>query len=398
MGSRPRSALKVGAALLLASSLAACGSSGGSSGGGNNSGGSSSKEPIKIGVAVGLTGYLAGTDVPFSEGVQLAANDFNSHGGIDGHKVEVTVRDMKSNAAEGVNVANQLLNQVGVGVIIGGSTSAATAAEAPIASRKSVPIIAASVLPENPQWLFSTLQPVTKSNAAGLGFAADNLHAKKIAVLYSQTPYGQGAANAMKQQAEALGIQVMSSQGIQTGATDITPQLQQAKGSGADAILDVLTGPVHIVEAKDAAGMNLGLPLIMGTDAPSTFKQAFQAYPDSYSTATAAQIYPQNQDPQIKAANAKFHPIYEASGKDPDGIGDAGRGWDTMQILASAVKASGAVTGEKLRSALEKVTYSGTMSEYKYSAEDHTGQKTVPNPLAIAQFQGDTVKVIYNPK
>lgn len=386
-----RAASTVGTAVLVGAVLAACGSSGGSSGSA-----SSNKDPIKVGVMVGQTGYLAAVDVPFSQGVKLAADDINKHGGVDGHKVQLTVLDMKSNAAEAVTVANQLLNQNQVGVILGGSTSAATAAAAPIAGRRSVPILAASVLPDDPTWTYSTLQPVTKSNAAGLGFAAKNLHATKIAVLFGETPYGQSAAEAMKEQAQSQGIQVTSSQGIQTGATDITTQLQQAKASGAQAILDVLTGPVHIVEAKDAAGMNLGLPLIMGTDTPPTFAQATAAYPQTYSTATAPQVYPQNTDPKIKAANKTFTSVMKANGKTTDDPGDVGRGWDTMHILAAGVHSSGAVTGEKLRGALEKVSYAGTSSEYEYTAKDHTGQKSVPNPLTVAQFKSDSVEVVYS--
>jgi branched-chain amino acid transport system substrate-binding protein len=293
-------------------------------------------------------------------------------------------------------VTNQLINQYKVGVIIGGSTSAATAADAPIIGPRKVPMIAASVLPSGSNWVFSTLQPVAKTNAIDLDFAK-SMHATKIAVLYSQTPYGQSASASMGDAAKAKGLTVVASEAVETNATDVTPQLSKAKAAGAQAIIDVLSGPVHIVEARGAATLNLDIPVIMGTDEVATFEPASQAYPHCYITAIAPQVYPKNNDAEIKAANDKFLPIYQAAYGTKPGIASAARGWDSVMILAEAVKASGAVTGDKLRTALENVTYTGAMSAYRYSSGDLTGQTTTANPLGIVKENGGKLEVVYVP-
>jgi branched-chain amino acid transport system substrate-binding protein len=388
MSSTPHKPLVVlcGSALLGAA-LTGCSSSSTSSGGHGD---------IKIGVAVGKTGYLAAVDTPFGNGVKLAADYVNKHGGVKGRKIRITTLDMASNAAKAVPVTNQLINQYKVGVILGGSTSAATAADAPIIARRKVPMIAGSVLPPKSNWVFSTLQPVTKTNTIDLEFAR-TLHATKIAVLYSQTPYGQNAAAAMGGPARAQGLQVVASEAVETSATDVTPQLSKARSAGAQAIIDVLSGPVHIVEAKGATTLGLDIPIIMGTDDDATFQPAARAYPQCYITGIAPQVYPKNNEPGIKAANARFLPIFRGAYQDKPGIASAARGWDSVMILAEAVKASGAVTGEKLRSALEHVTYTGTMSSYKFSAKDLTGQVDTPNPLGIVKVSGGKSQVVYTP-
>jgi branched-chain amino acid transport system substrate-binding protein len=377
----------LGGVAVLGAALTGCGSS-------TNSG--SGAGTVHIGLAVGKTGYLAAVDTPFGNGVTLAADYLNKNGGIDGKKVDVTTLDMQSNAAKAVPVTNQLINQYRVGVVIGGSTSAATAADAPIIGPRKVPMIAASVLPAGSNWVFSTLQPVAKTNAIDLDFAK-SLHATKIAVLYSQTPYGQKAAASMGDAATAKGLSVVASEAVETSATDVTPQLSKAKAAGAQAIIDVLSGPVHIVEARGAATLNLTIPVIMGTDEVATFEPASQAYPQCYITAIAPQVYPQNNDAQIKAANDKFLPIYQAAYGNKPGIASAARGWDSVMILAEAVKASGAVTGDKLREALEKVTYTGAMSAYKFSSGDLTGQLSTANPLGIVKENGGKLEVVYVP-
>lgn len=372
--------------------LAACGSSSASS---SSSTSSVPKAPIQIGVAVGLTGYLASDDVPFSNGVKLAAAAFNAKGGIDGHKVDVTVQNMDSAAATGVTVVTQMIDQNHIDVLIGGSVSAATAAYAPILTRAQVPMVAASVLPTDDQWEFSTLQPTSESNVADLGFVKSKLKVSRVAVIYSETPYGEGAAARIEAQAKSLGLSVVSSQGVLTDATDMTPQLQAVQGSGAQVIVDVLTGPVHIVEAKDAANLGLHIPIVMGQDTRSIFKQSTQAYPDVYWTALGAQVYPYNTSPQVKAANATFAPIYmKAYGNSP-GEANAARGWDSLQIVAQAVNSSKAITGTKLDSALEHVSYTGTETSYRYSPSDHTGQLSVSNPLGIGHFVGNRSEIVY---
>ncbi len=228
-------------------SVVGCGSDSDPGGSATTSG--SDGPALSIGMAIGQTGYLAAVDTPFGQGVELAVEQLNAAGGLLGQEIKITKVDMASNAAQATTLTNKLINQDKVGVLVGGYTSAATAAIAPIAGGRKVPIVAASVPPEDPTWVISTLQPVTKTNGVAVQYLHDKLNISKIAVLFSQTPYGQKAAEAMKEVASKGGLEVVESLGVDTGATDLTPQLSKAKSAGAEAVVDVLTGPVHIVEA-----------------------------------------------------------------------------------------------------------------------------------------------------
>ena len=351
-------------------------------------------------MAIGQTGYLAAVDTPFGQGVELAVDELNKAGGLLGQEIKINKVDMNSNAAQATTLTNKLINQDKVGVLVVGYTSAATAAIAPIAGTRKVPIVAASVPPEDPKWVISTLQPVTKTNAVAVQYLADKLKISKIAVLFSQTPYGQKAAEAMKKVASEGGLEVVSSLGVDTGATDLSPQLSKAKAAGAEAVVDVLTGPVHIVEAKSAATLGLKIPLVMGTDDLNTFKKATEAYPNTLLHRDRRAAVPEQPDPGIKSADEEFLAVFkEKYGDSVPNVADAARGWDAMMILAEAVKSSKATTGEELRAALEQVKYTGTSSQYAYTAEDHSGQLSTPNPLAIMQFKGGAEpEIMYQPE
>lgn len=385
---RPASACAVLLILaILSLGLAACGANGSSGGNGKATG-----SPIKVGMAVALTGYLAANDTPLVAGARLAVQQINNQGGIDGHPLTLDIQDMASNAAQGVSVTNQLLNQDQDQVMINGFTSAATAAEAPINAAHNVPMIVASVLPQKDvNWVFSTIPPSKYAAQSQVSAAQQLFHAHNMGILYSQTPYGHLTANLLEQVATASGMTVVDSEAVDTAATDITPQLAKLQAAHADVIADVLTGPVHLVEAKDAAAMGLSLPIIMGIDNRAIFESATSTYSNTYFVAVAPQVYPNIANAALKSANQTFITAYGAS---KAGRAYASRGWDAVNILAQALKQTNGQTGNALRSALETMApYQGATAVYQFTASDHYGISA--NPNVIGQYQSGTLKVVY---
>src|SRR5262245_3205011 len=78
--------------------------------------GQTKKAPIEVGAVAALTGYLAGYDAEFLNGLKLAVKVANEKGGADGHPISLRIADGASNATTGVTVTNQLLNQFNVSV------------------------------------------------------------------------------------------------------------------------------------------------------------------------------------------------------------------------------------------------------------------------------------------
>ncbi len=359
------------------------------------SGRAANKPPIEVGMAVSLTGFLASNDAAFIDGVKLAVKVANEAGGIDGHEVHLHILDNASNATTGVTAINQLLNQFNVSVLINGLSSAQNGAAEPIVERAKVPMLVYSDLPPNPTWAFFANTPHNKHVDIQLAFVKDRLHAKTIAIIYSQTPFGQLGAQQMAAGAQQLGLNVLSSSGVEGSTTDLTPLMSKVKDSNPDAIIDVVTGSTHIVETKAATTVGLKVPIVMTGDDLGIMQQSTMAYPNVYFSATAPQAYPNVPNPRIKAKIAGFLVSYKAAGLDPGNLLGAAYGWDAVTILAQAVKASGATGGDALRAALEKVSIDGTNSAYHYTADDHSGQKNVPNPLQIGKLQGSTINIVF---
>ena len=116
-----------------------------------------------------------------------------------------------------------------------------------------------------------------------------------------------------------------STKELRAASTDLTPQLARLKDSKPDAIVDFLTGPVHIVEAKAAVTVGLNIPIVMAIDDTTTFQQAVDVYHDCYFVMSPIQTYPAVSDPEVRAATKRFLDAFQASGLDPREVGTAGQ-------------------------------------------------------------------------
>jgi branched-chain amino acid transport system substrate-binding protein len=350
---------------------------------------------VDIGMPMALTGYLAAFDGHAVDGAKLAAKLLSQEAGAAAHPIELHILDNTSNATTGVTVVNELINKYNIAAIASGALSAQTVAIEPIVKRNKVPVITMSVLPPTPvEWTFSMALPPAKLLDLELGFAGNNLKAKRIAFLYSQTPYGQIAARIFADTARQHGEEPVFNEGVAVGSTDLTPQLGRLKDANPDAIVDFLTGPVHIVEARAAGTVGLKLPIVMAIDDATTFRQAGQVYPNCYFVMSPIQTYPNVPDPEVKAATKVFLDAFAASGIDPREIGNAGEGWDLIHMYAAVFAKSPDLRGQALRDATLHLDYIGAYGRFQFRTEDHTGQKDVPVPHQITRLVDDKFQVV----
>ena len=129
-------------ALASVALLAACGEV--KSGASNAAGNSVDEKTIKIGFNFEESGSLAAYGTAEQKGAQLAVDEINAAGGIDGKQIEVIDKDNKSETAEAASVTTNLVTQSKVSAVVGPATSGATAAAVANATKAGVPLISPS--------------------------------------------------------------------------------------------------------------------------------------------------------------------------------------------------------------------------------------------------------------
>jgi branched-chain amino acid transport system substrate-binding protein len=354
-------------------------------------------EYVDIGVAASLTGPLAGTDIHLVEGARLAAKQINLKGGVGGREIRLQIRDNASNAATGVTVTNQLLNEFNLTAMIGGASSAQTAAIQPILKRMNVPAFTVSILPTDSYSTFMATIEFTRYIDVQLQFVKSHLKGSRVALLHSNTPFGQIGAKLFQNMASDMGVVVVQVEGVDNSATDLTPQMAKIKELKPDAVVDLMTGPVHVVEAQAAATVGLTVPIVLSLDDLSTFRLASEAYPNVRYISVPVQTYPEIVDPKLKEACAMFLDAYKAAKLDPSGVMGASGGWDAVHMIALAVGNAGSTAPADARKAIQGLSYQGCTTAYKFTPDDHTGQKNRANPLSISRFDGSSTTVLFRP-
>jgi branched-chain amino acid transport system substrate-binding protein len=226
--------------LLAVGCLTGCGSDASSTG----------ETVFKIGASGPLTGGAAAYGDAVNKGAQIAVDEINAAGGINGVKIEFKMGDDEHDAEKAVNVYNDLKDW-GMQMMMGTVTSAPCIAVEAEASADNLFLITPSG---------TAVDCISGTNAFRLCFSdpaqgtksaeyiGTNKLATKVAIIYdSSDPYSSGICESFKTEAANQGIEVVASEAFTADSkTDFKVQLQKAKDSGAE----LLFLPIYYQEAS----------------------------------------------------------------------------------------------------------------------------------------------------
>ena len=200
---------------------------------------SSEDEPFRIGVMESLTGPGETYGTVANQAKQMAVEEINAAGGIDGRMLELVVEDSKCNAQDAITAYNKLTDVDGVKIILGTSCSGAMLGAAPLAEEEGVVMF--SGLATNPDiaeagdYIFRT-----SMSDAQLGIDTGNLlwadGIRKIATLNEATDYAEGVRRESVAQFEKRGGEVLAEERYPSDVTDFRSQLTKLLNANPDAL------------------------------------------------------------------------------------------------------------------------------------------------------------------
>jgi branched-chain amino acid transport system substrate-binding protein len=201
---------------------------------------SAAQAQVKFGVAGPLTGPNAAFGDQLRKGAQMAVDDINAAGGINGQKIELSFGDDRSDPREGVSVANKFVSD-GVKFVVGHFNSGVSIPASDVyAENGIVQITPASTNPRfTDRNLWNTFRTCGRDDQQGLvagQYILKNMAGKKIAVVHDKTPYGKGLADAAKDTINKGGLKEVIYEGINTGEKDFSALVSKLKGAGVDLV------------------------------------------------------------------------------------------------------------------------------------------------------------------
>ena len=242
--------LKKAASVALASalvfSLAACGSKDGGDSGSSSSGG----DVFMIGGIGPTTGDNAIYGNAVKNGVQLAVDEINADGGINGYQIEYKFEDDQSDSEKAVNAYNTLKDW-GMQMLIGTVTSTpCTAVVEESHADNMFQLTPSATAVESIQYdnAFRMCFSDPNQGKASADYISENGLATKVAVIYnSSDTYSSGIYQRFVEEAKTTGLEVVSAEAFTADSkTDFSVQLQKAKDAGAELVFL----PIYYQEAS----------------------------------------------------------------------------------------------------------------------------------------------------
>jgi branched-chain amino acid transport system substrate-binding protein len=314
------------------------------------------KEAISVGVFLDLSGHTAYFGRSTLNGIELAADQINQAGGIDGRRIELLVKDDLGRPTETVDAVRDLIDRKKVHAVIGDVASSLSLAAAPIAQNAKVPMITPSgthpAVTQVGNYIFRACFTDPLQGEALAEFAAKNLKARRAALLVDRSSdYSSSIEVAFERRFMKLGGKVVVKQSYMQGDRDFMAQLVSMRSRKPD----VIVVPGYYNEAgeiaKQARRIGIRKPLlgVDGWDSTLLWEFGGASLNGSYITNHYASDRP-------SAANAQFVQKYKARyrGLEPDAL--AALGYDAMRLLADAVRRARSTDGPALREALAETT------------------------------------------
>ena len=250
------------AAVLVAASLTACGSK-------SEESGSSSSDTFKIGGIGPTTGDAAVYGIAVKNGIQLAVDEINEAGGINGKQIEYQFEDDQSDSEKSVNAYNTLKDW-GMQMLVGTVTSTpCTAVVEETQGDNMFQLTPSATAVESIQYdnAFRMCFSDPDQGKASADYISENGIATKIAVIYNGSDtYSTGIRQKFEEEAESVGLDIVASEAFTADSkTDFSVQIQKAKDAGAELVFL----PIYYQEASLilAQANNAGFdPIWFGVD------------------------------------------------------------------------------------------------------------------------------------
>jgi branched-chain amino acid transport system substrate-binding protein len=342
----------------------------------------SAADPIKIGVAGPFTGGSSSMGVSMRDGVRLAVEEINKSGGVIGRKLQVVERDDEAKNERGVQIAQELINKEKVTATVGYINTGVALASQRFFQEAKIPVMnnvaTGSVIttqfkdqPEN--YIFrnsahdSIQAPMIVEEAARRGF-------KKVAILADSTNYGQLGRADLEKALESKGLKPVAVEKFNIKDVDMTAQLLKAKEAGADAILTYAIGPELAQIANGMTKLGWKVPMV-GSWTLSMANFIDNAGPGGEGARMPQTFIQQGDTPKRKAFIDAYLKTFKPRNDRIDSPVSAAQGYDSVYLLAAAIKQANSTDGPKIREALENLTskVDGVVTTYDkpFTKDDH---------------------------
>lgn len=367
--------------------------------------GAQAADPIKIGVSGPFTGGSSSMGVSMRDGVRLAAQEINAAGGVLGRQIQLVERDDEAKNERGVQIAQELINREKVAATVGFINTGVALAAQRFYQEAKIPVMnnvaTGSVItqqfanqPDN--YIFRNAAHDSIQAPMIVEEAVTRRGFKKVAILADSTNYGQLGRQDLEKALDLKGIKPVAVEKFNIKDVDMTPQLLKAKEAGAEAILTYGIGPELAQIANGMTKLGWKVPMI-GSWTLSMANYIDNAGPGGEGARMPQTFIQEPTTPKRQSFIVAYLKTFNPKNSRIDSPVSAAQGYDSIYLLAAAIKQAGSTEGPKIRAALEdlKTPVEGVVTTYNkpFSKTDH--EAITANIPVFGEVKGQRVVYAY---
>jgi branched-chain amino acid transport system substrate-binding protein len=334
-------------------------------------------DPIKFGV-IAEAQAIAGASIP--QAAQLAADEINAKGGVDGRMIEIVTYDNHSSSADSVRAFQRAVSEDKVNAVIGSYVSEVVLALMPWASRLKTPFVtpgaSSNEIPLNVHKDYEknkyTFHGYLTSGSLALSVCdaakdllVDQKHMKTTVIMSEDAAWTKPLDIGYEACLPKIGLKILDHIRFSPDTTDFTPIFNKIEGSKPDVIL---TGISHVGVQPTVQWKNQQVPIpMLGISSQATN----ETFGKDTNNAADGVIFQSIAAPDV-ASTPKTIPFAEAFkkkfGNFPSYAGYTA--YDEVYYLADAIRRAGSTDADKMVDALEKTDWEGTIGRIQFYGKD----------------------------
>jgi branched-chain amino acid transport system substrate-binding protein len=353
--------------------------------------GAPSQAQVKVGVVNSLSGNFATFGERYRTGMQVALDEINANGGINGQPLELVAQDDRSEAQSAL-AAVESLDRQGVPLIIGSYASSITGPMAQFMTRRKIPLIVLgsaddSITNPGSPWVFrakhnSTIVATTYFNYFDfLKKQKPDIPLTNVAMLYGNGAWPTSLAKAGKRLAEERGYKIVGDQAYDQGVTDFRPILNRFRSVQPDVlyIVSYADDGVAIARQMREVGLNAKAIAIDTSAALPSFIQQVGDISEYIAT-----VVSWSKDVNYPGAKDLYERLKARAGSEPSFY--EAEGYLALAVAADALRRAGSTSREAVREALKKTDLKTPVTTVRF--EDFDGfQNQNPIRSLVLQIQ-----------
>ncbi len=198
---------------------------------------------IVVGATVPITGPLAGSGLQYYDALQMARDEINEAGGINGKKLRIVFEDTQASNSVAVNAFIKLSKEQNPPFIFLSSYTVQNLAVEPEVANAKIPVVyaggAVSIADRKNPWMFRIRPPDNIGAEAMARAIASQIKVKKVGIIHVQDDYGTASAKTAAAAIEKAGMEVVGSEAYNGRDNDFSPQLLSLKNKGAEVLIAI---------------------------------------------------------------------------------------------------------------------------------------------------------------